>query len=110
MDVDAINDYQDKRRARLVESLTLSNLSNEHQDLLSSVMAKVFVGIPVSTFTETNRYEYKNEEPVENTDNWAVSDLGHIRHEIVPTLFSLTKASPFTFLPPVPFLPETGIR
>ena len=108
MDMEAMIAYREKRHATLTEALVESSLSEEHQGLLASAMAKAFVGIPVSSYTEINRSVFKNEEPVENTDNWTVSDFGHIRHETIPTLYSLTKFNPFNYLPPTPFLPETG--
>lgn len=109
MDVDAMIAYREKRHATLTKALVESNLSEEHQELIANAMAKAFVGVPVSSYTETNRSLFKDEEPIESTDNWTVSDFGHIRHDTIPTLYGLTKFSPFNFLPPMPFRPETGI-
>lgn len=108
MNVDAVIAYRNERQSELEESLTLSNLSSEHQELVTNAMAKVFVGIPVSSYTEISRQEYLKEEVNESTDNWIVSEDGHIQYEDIPISRSLTFESPFLFLPPVPFLPETG--
>ena len=109
MDVDAMVSYRNERQAELEESLERSNLSVEHQDLIANAMAKAFVGIPLSSYTETSRREQLKEEPTESSDNWTIKEDGHMHHEAVPFFpRSLTSDSPFIFLHAVPFLPETG--
>ena len=109
MDVDAMVSYRNERKAALEESLGRSKLSVEHQDLIANAMAKAFVGIPLSSYTETSRQEQLNEESTESSDNWTIKEDGHLHHEVVPFFpGSVTTESPFVFLHPVPFLPETG--
>ena len=109
MDLDAMVSYRTERKAELEESLELSNLSAEHQDLIANALAKAFVGIPLSSYSETSRQEHLKEETTESSDNWTIKEDGRMHHEVVPFFpGTLMTESPFVFLHPVPFLPETG--
>lgn len=109
MDLDAMVSYRTERKAELEESLELSSLSAEHQDLIANALAKAFVGIPLSSYTETSRHEQLKEATTESSDNWTIKEDGRMHHEVVPFFpGTLMTESPFVFLHPVPFLPETG--
>lgn len=108
MDVEAMSAYRDERRETLIEALTDSNLSAEHQRLVANAMAKIYVGIPVSSFTQTTRTRSSREEPTETTNTAHVSIAGSIQHENLEEASSLESNSPFLYFPAVPFLAETG--
>lgn len=108
LDVEAMNAYQDERREALVEALTHSNLSAEHQELVANAMAKVYVGIPVSTFTHTIQTHSSRDDSTESTGMSHVSIAGHIQQEDIEYTSSLDTNSPFLYFPPVPFEAETG--
>lgn len=109
MDVDAMLTYRNERKVELEKSLELSNLSIAHQELIANAIAKAFVGIPLSSYTETSRHEQLKEEATESSDNWTIKEDGRMHHEVVPFFpGTLMTESPFVFLHPVPFLPETG--
>lgn len=108
MEFEAMNVYRNSRRDALVESLALSNLSDEHQELISNAIAKIYVGIPVSSFKHTSRFESMQDETVVSTDTSHVSVDGHIQQENVSYKSSLNTNSPFMYFPPVPLVSETG--
>ena len=108
MDVEAMSAYRDERRKTLVEALTRSNLGAEHQELIANAMAKVYVGIPVSTFTHTMRTHSSRDDSTESTNTSHVSVAGHIQQEDIEYTSSLHSNSPFLYFPPVPFDVETA--
>lgn len=108
MDAEAMRAYRDDRHETLVEALTRSNLSTEHQKLVANAMAKTYVGIPVSSYTYTSRFNQGGDYSNEIKDNYYVRVAGHIQRENVKFTQSLNNASPFKYFPPVPFVSETG--
>lgn len=108
MDVETMRAYRDERRETLVESLTHSNLSTEHQELVANAMAKVYVGIPVSSYTQTNRVHSAKEDSYESTNTFYVNAAGFIQQEDAEYTQNLDTDSPFLYFPPVPFMAETG--
>ena len=108
MNVEAMNAYRDERRNLLAESLAQSDLSSEHQDIVANAMAKLYVGIPVSSYTYSARNTYLKYEPTETTANYLVSVDGHIGYDDVPFTHTLTILSPFTYIPPDAIVSESG--
>lgn len=110
MDVDAMLTYRAERQAELEESLELSSLSVAHQEIIANAMAKLFVGIPLSSYTENSRDEQLQEETSEDADNWTIKADGHLHYEALQFFpRRLTTGTPFVFFHPVPFRPETGV-
>ena len=108
MDVASMREYRDGRRAEFAESLAQSKLSKQHQELLANAMAKTYVGIPVSSFTEMNQFVGVDKEVSEETQNWSVTDAGYLQSETESTKLDLRFTPPFVALPLFAFLPETG--
>ena len=108
MDDEAMSTYREQRRDVLVEALAHSKLSADQQELLANAMAKIYVGIPVSSYTHTTRFNSLQDEPIESTVTSTVSVAGHIQQENASYTQNLDADSPFTYFPPAPFLPETG--
>lgn len=108
MDVAAMNTYRDERREELVESLAQSNLSAEHIELVANAMAKVYVGVPVSSYTHTSRTHSSREDPIESTNTYHVRAAGYIQREDLEYKNTLDSNAPFMYFPPVPFESETG--
>lgn len=100
--------YRDGRQAEFAKSLTESKLSNQHRKLLAIAMAKTYVGIPVSSYTETNQFVGVDKDVSEETDNWTVTDSGYLQSETDPTNIDLRFTAPFLALPLSSFIPETG--
>lgn len=109
LDVEGMNAYRDERRDRLVEALTRSDLSTEHQKLVANAMAKTYVGVPVSSYTHTTRVDSVQSGSSESTFTSHVSVDGHIQRENLEYTHSLHTNSPFLYFAPVPFVAETGI-
>ena len=108
MDIEAMSVYRDERRETLVEALTRSNLSAEHQELVANAMAKVYVGVPVSSYTHTTRTHSSKEDSLESTNTYHVRLAGHIEREDHEYKSSLDNAVPFLYFPPVPFVSESA--
>lgn len=106
----AVQAYRDDRRRQIIEGLSSSALSEEHQELLASAMSKMYAGVPLSSFTHSERQESSGEEPTESSFEYFVSEEGRIRHESEGSSQSLnlTSTSPFMFLPLLPFDAATG--
>ena len=108
MDVASMREYRDGRRAEFAESLSQSQLSKQHQELLATAMAKTYVGIPVSSYTETNQFVGVDKDVSEETENWKVTDTGYLQGETDSTNLDLRFTAPFFALPLSAYLPETG--
>lgn len=108
MDEEAMIAYREDRHEQLVESLALSNLSSAHQELFANALAAVFVGIPVSSYSQSTHGQMFSDEIPEERESWQVSAAGQIEGKDNPTVRRLTGDSPFRFFPPTPFLPETA--
>ena len=108
MDEEAMRVYREERRTELVESLSLSNLSAEHQELIASAIAKTYVGVPVSSFTFSSNVESSQEEDEESSITYHVRSTGHVQREDLEVYHSLDTNNPFMYFPPVPFVSETG--
>ena len=103
-----MNTYLDERRDELVESLAQSDLSADHIELVANAMAKVYVGVPVSSYTHTSRIHSSREDPIESTNTYHVRAAGHIQQEGIEYTNTLDSNAPFMYFPPVPFESETG--
>ena len=108
MDVTAMRAYRNERLETLADALTRSNLSAEHQGLVANAMAKVYVGVPVGSYTHTTRTHSSREDPTESTNTYHVRAAGHIQRDNLEYKRSLDNASPFLYFPPVPFVAESG--
>ncbi|MYD46567.1 MAG: hypothetical protein F4W92_09455 [Gammaproteobacteria bacterium] len=108
MNVEMLKAYRNERYADVAESLTLSELSEEHQELIANAMAKAYLGVPVGSFTETSIQGLDDEQEPATTKNWEVTDTGQLEGESDSTVSGLYSLSPFVALPQAPFVPETG--
>jgi len=108
MDKQAMSVYRDERRTELIESLAQSKLTTEHQELIANAIAKIYVGIPVSSFTHHTKVLSAHNEPVESSNTSHVSVAGHIQQDDLEYTSRLDSNSPFMYFPPVPFVAETG--
>ena len=108
MDVPAMRAYRNERLETLADALTRSNLSAEHQGLVANAMAKVYVGVPVSSYTHTTRTHSSKEDSTERTNTYQVRVSGHIQRDNLEYTSSLDDAMPFLYFSPVPFVPESG--
>ena len=106
--MEAINGYREDRYKKISEGLASSSLSEEHQELLATAMSKMYLGVPVSSFTQSEREESSDEEPSETNSSWSVTDDGQIKHASESITWGLNSASPFVYLPPLPFNASTG--
>ena len=107
---EAISSFRDERRKQIIEGLSSSTLSSEHQELLASAMSKMYLGVPISSYTHSEREESSDEEPSESSFEYFVSEDGRIRHESERATINLnlTSTNPFLYLPPLPFDASTG--
>lgn len=108
MDVEAMTIYRDERQTELIESLANSTLSIEHQELVANAMAKMYVGVPVSSYKEAVRTHSIRDEPFESNEMLRVSVRGYIQTESLFFARSLNSNSPFKYFPTDPFVLETG--
>lgn len=111
MDFEAMKIYRDGRYAELTESLANSNLSTKHQELVANAIAKMYVGIPVSSYEQTTRTDSLQDEPIERTERLRISVAGYIQREPAYTgyAWSLDANKPFKYFPFDALVPETGI-
>lgn len=106
---EAISRYRSERHKKITEGLASSSLSDEHRELLATAMSKMYLGVPVSSFTHMEREESSDrEEPSESKANFFVSDDGRIQHANESIVYGLNSTSPFVSLPLLPFTPATG--
>ena len=119
MDVEAMIAHREERRDTLAEALAESKLSTEHQQLVSNAIAKAYVGVPVSSFTETtkesgyftelaNMHITGEEGPIDHSRKVDVKVAGHIKRENAPFKLPLSSNNPFMYFPAVPFVAESG--
>ena len=108
MNVEMLNTYRTERYTEVVESLTASELSKDHQELVANAVAKAYLGVPVSSFTETSTRSFGDEKGPSTTKNWEVTEVGQIEGINDASVDGLFELSPFMALPPTPFVPETG--
>lgn len=108
MNVEMLNAYRDERYTAVVESLTASELSQQHQQLVANAMAKAYLGVSVGSFTETSILGFDDEKSPSTTINWEVSEDGQIAGVNDASVGGLFHLSPFMALPPTPFIPKTG--
>lgn len=100
MNIEMLTTYRTERFTDVVESLTASELSKEHQDLVANAMAKAYLGVPVGSFTETSTRSFGDEKGPSTTKNWEVTEVGHIEDEHDVSDEGLFQLSPFMALPP----------
>lgn len=105
---EAVEEYRNERQAKLAEALAESNLSEEHQELLSKAMTEMYLGIPLSSYTHSEREESSSEEDSESSAQWSIGEDGRIHHATESIIYDLNSPSPFVSLPTVPFEAETG--
>ncbi|MXZ44960.1 MAG: hypothetical protein F4Z01_08330 [Gammaproteobacteria bacterium] len=119
MDVEAMTAHRDERRDTLAEALTESKLSAEHQRLVSNAIAKAYVGVPVSSFTQTTKasgffneivnLQITGEEgPIEASSRVDVKVAGHVERENALFKLPLSSNNPFMYFSSVPFVAESG--
>lgn len=78
---EAISRYRNERYKKIAEGLASSSLSDDHRELLATAMSKMYLGVPVSSFTHMERQESSDlEEPSESKTNLFVNDDGRILH------------------------------
>ena len=105
---EAIEEYRNERQTKVAEALAESKLSNEHKELLSMALTKMYLGIPLSSYTHSEREESSSEEDSESSAQWFINEDGQIHHASESIIYDLNSASPFVPLPTVPFEAETG--
>lgn len=106
---EAIEEYRNERYTEVAEGLASSELSHPHIELLANAMSRMYLGVPVSSFTHTEREESSDEdENTESTAKWRVTEEGRIQHESEVYSSSLDSSSPFVPVFPIPFDAETG--
>ncbi|MDE0644917.1 MAG: hypothetical protein OXH84_01595 [Gammaproteobacteria bacterium] len=106
---ETISRYRSERYKKIAEGLASSSLSDDHRELLATAMSKMYLGVPVSSFTHMEREESSDlEEPSESNANLFVSDDGRIQHASESIVRGLNSPSPFISLPLLPFIPATG--
>ena len=108
MDVKAMGEYRQSRREEFAGSLARSELSTEHQELLANVLAKLYVGVPMSSFSETYIDPKSSETDSEITENWRVTDAGYLQNETEPSQLDLRFNPLFIALPTPSFVPDSG--
>ena len=109
MDVEAMIAYRDERRDTLAESLAESNLSAEQQQLVANAVAKAYVGIPVSSYTQSTKIlSSEDEDSTENSSRVQVNVAGHTQREGASHTNRLDSNNPFFYFPAVPFVAESG--
>lgn len=108
--MEAINNYRDERHREATEGLASSKLSDEHQELLANAIAAMYIGVPLSSYTESEREESSDEEPTERSLRWVITGDGRIRHESESMSIShdLNTMSPFVYFPPLPINAASG--
>lgn len=108
--MEAINNYRDERYREAIDGLASSKLSDEHQELLANAIAAMYIGVPLSSYTESEREESSDEEPTERSLRWVITGDGRIRHESESMSIShdLNTMSPFVYFPPLPINAATG--
>ena len=105
---EAVEEFRIERQAKLAEALAESNLSEEHQELLSKAMTEMYLGIPLSSYTHSEREESSTEEDSESSAQWSIGEDGRIHHATESIIHDLNSPSPFVSLPTIPFEAETG--
>lgn len=106
---EAIQKYRSERFSEVAEGLASSELSHPHIELLANAMSRMYLGVPVSSFTHTEREESSDEdENYESTARWTVTEEGRIQKESEVYSSSLDSSSPFVPVFPLPFDAETG--
>ena len=107
---EAINNYRDELHREAIDGLASSNLSDEHQELLANAIAAMYLGVPLSSYTESEREESSDEEPTERSLRWVITADGRIRHESESMSIShdLNTMSPFVYFPPLPINAASG--
>ena len=105
---DAIDAYREQRYIEAVEGLAPSPLADVHKDMLANAIAKMYLGVPMSSFLHTEREESAKEEPTEQSHRWVVSEEGKIQREGESVFESLSGRSPFISMPPLPYKAESG--
>lgn len=108
MDVQAMGEYRHSRQVKFAGSLARSELSTEHQELLANVLAKLYVGVPVSSFSETYIDPKSSETDSEITENWRVTDAGYLQNETQSSPIDLRFNPVFISLPTPLFVPDSG--
>lgn len=106
--LETLNSYRAERYKKASKALASSSLKHEHMELVANAMSKMFVGVPVSTYTETEREESSEDESSESSANWSIGDDGRIQQENESIYRDLNSPSPFVSMPSVPFNAESG--
>lgn len=105
---EAIEDYRLERYSKAAEGLAESKLSDEHRELLAKAFAEMYLGVPVSSYTNSERTDSSSEEDSDSSAQWFVTEDGRIQDASESTIYALNSQSPFVSLPPIPFEAATG--
>lgn len=105
---EAIDSYRAERYKKAAGALASSSLKHEHMELVANAISKMFAGVPVSTYTESEREEGSSDESTESTANWIIGDDGRIQRENESIFRQLNSPSPFVVMPSVPFNAASG--
>ena len=93
------DEYRALQREAAVELLEPSSLSQEHKELLANALSKVYMGIPVGSYTRTVRVEDSTEEESEeHSSTWMVNESGVVHRDGEQVDYTLARAisnSPF---------------
>ena len=118
MDVEAMRAYRDARREILLEALAQSKLESHQRTLVANAVAKAYVGIPVSSYTESTQTKVNKVVSADGTDTrWEVTDStdtfhvkvdGHLQQESLEQTSNLGSSKTFLHLHPVPFDAKTA--
>ena len=97
--VETRNAFREERHEQAVEALATTSLSQEHQELLANAVGKMYLGIPVSSYTATERGESSDEdEPTESKNTWSIRETGQFHNANESTVQGLragAQNSPF---------------
>ena len=108
MDVTEMREHRDNRRTKFVESVAQSKLSKDHRDLVAKALAKLYVGVPVSSYSETFRNLSASVELTDGTENWRITDEGYLQNEASSSKIDLRLTLLFIPFPTPSFVAETA--
>ncbi len=105
---EAIQKYRSERFSEVAEGLAESKLSDEHRELLAKAITEMYLGIPISSYTQSERVESSREDPTDTSSQWTITEDGRIQHASESITYDLNSPNPFVPLPPIPFEAATG--
>ena len=114
-DANKKNEYRETRYNDVVSKLSHTSITAEHQELLAHALSKVYVGIPLCSYTSSHEIQGKIFEDPGNSGKWNVlrrrvqrfsGELPEGTEFISKPLYS--PMSPFVYIPAIPFSLEEG--